>query len=72
MVHRKKLKYLENTTPPPAAPPVNLRDRQNNYINLARKSLNPETVNLNMSDAEGLQGAYATKNRIYKLIIACS
>ena len=38
MIHKKKLKYLENTIQPP---PIDLRDRQNNYINIVRKKAYP-------------------------------
>ena len=65
MIHKKKLKYLENTFLQPQTPAVNLRYRQNNYIDLFRNSLKPQTVDLKMSDAEGLRRAYNTDKGIY-------
>ena len=53
MIHKKKLKYLENTFIQP--PRINTFDRQNNYINIVRKSLYPDTVDLKMTDEEGLR-----------------
>ena len=63
MIHKKKLKQLEtnlNTTP--YFSPI---DRQNKYIDLFRNSLKPQTVDLKMSDAEGLRRAYNTDKGIY-------
>ena len=68
MIHKKKLKYLQNynTQPVPQAPQVNLRDRQNNHINLVSKSLyntkgdTVDSLKVTMTDEEGLQNAYAT------------
>ena len=63
MIHKKKLKYLENNFQIQPQP-ISLRDRQNNYIDLFRKSL-PKTVDLKMSDAEGLSRAYNTDKGLY-------
>ena len=59
MIHKKKLKYLENNYN--NINTIHPFDRQNNYINIVRKSLYPDTVDLKMTDEEGLQ-----KNICYK------
>ena len=57
MIHKKKLKLIDNYNTPLTIKPI---DRQNKYIGLCRTSLNPETVDLKMSDEEGLSRAYNT------------
>jgi len=63
MIHKKKLKFINSHLAPPAT--YNIRDRQNNYINLVRTSLYPETVDLKMTDEEGLRRAYNTDKGLY-------
>ena len=63
MIHKKKIKYLENNYNTPLA--IRPIDRQNKYIDLFRNSLKPQTVNLYMSDAEGLRRAYNTDKGLY-------
>ena len=65
MIHKKKLKLIHNYN----NENINIIhpfDRQNNYLNLVRSSLRqPDTVDINMSDEEGLRRAYATDKGIY-------
>ena len=61
MIHKKKLKSIDNNYN--QSPVINLRDRQNNYIDLFRNSLKSKTVDLKMTDEEGLQKSIRYKKR---------